>query len=218
VRSANNFDPLRPARYVQWMDVLETAKSDQKEKMLAMMGITVIERIDQASETGVRLEPFAGNERFRWIPCAWLAFDGDRAWELLFDKPPDLDRDFVILEGYETNAQWVCGNATVGEIRLISESPNEIRFQIETESSGWLFVADTWYPGWTAEVNELKTSIYRANYLFRAISVPTGGGEVVMRFKPLGFYFGVAGSLMGWLAFGFLTAKNLVIPSDFKEK
>lgn len=196
--SANNYDPLRLSRYVQWLDALETADPAQQRQMLAMMGVTVVARYVPESETGVRFEVLEAHPRFQWFPCAWSATDGDQAWALLFDNPPELERAYVVLEGYATDAQWVCSEGDRATIHLISEHANEIRLQVEADSSGWLMIADTWYPGWTAEVNGEAVQVYRANHLFRAVQVPAGGGEVVLQYRPAGFWVGVGVSGVAW--------------------
>lgn len=208
--SANNFDPLRPERYVRWMDALATASSTQQKQLLGMMGVTVIERYAPDTELGATFESFPGNARFQWVPCVWYANNEESAWNWVFNmgKPPFLARPIIIVEGAETNAQYACGEGDTAQVQVVEESANEIRLQVEADSSGWLFVADTWYPGWTAEVNGETAQIYRANYLFRTVQVPAGGGEVVMRYRPVGFWVGVMISSAGWLILGILALRR----------
>ena len=52
-------------------------------------------------------------------------------------------------------------------------------------------MTDQYYPGWEATVDGRPTPIYRANHLFRAVSVPQGQHRVVFRFVPRSFYLGV---------------------------
>ncbi|NUM43331.1 MAG: hypothetical protein HUU38_01385, partial [Anaerolineales bacterium] len=175
--SANNYDPLRPARYVHWMDELKSAMVLREVKMLEMMGVTAIQLYVPETDSGVEFWAFPSKPRVQWVPCVWPAADGENAWDLLFEHPPKLAREYVIVEGYETNAQYVCGEVDAANIQILEESANEIRLQVDNLSSGWVVIADTWYPGWTAEVNGEAAQVYRANYLFRAVQVPAGGGE-----------------------------------------
>lgn len=63
---------------------------------------------------------------------------------------------------------------------------------INTQSSGdgFLFLSDTYYPGWRAYVDGKETKIYLANYAFRAVKVPEGRHKVEFRFVPMSFYYG----------------------------
>lgn len=195
--SANNFDPLRPARYVSWLEELEAAPEARQRAWLAMMAVAVWETVD--AEGGPRFQPFPGGPRFQWLPCAWPVADGRQAWDVLV-QPLAFDRPFVVVEGYAPSGGWVCGEGGEGEVSVLSETPNEIRLQVTADSSGWLLVADSWYPGWRAEVNGQAAVVYRANYLFRAVEVPAGGGEVMLRYAPGWLYAGAGISAAGLVA------------------
>lgn len=82
--------------------------------------------------------------------------------------------------------------------------------EIKTTTAGnnLLFLSETYYPqGWKAYIDGKETAIYRANYLFRAVVVPSGIHKLEMKFEPRGFYFGKNLSLatnsvvLGGLAF-----------------
>ena len=51
---------------------------------------------------------------------------------------------------------------------------------VRTSQSGYLVLADTWYPGWKAQVDGLDASLLRANLMFRAVHLEAG--EHVVRF------------------------------------
>ena len=53
---------------------------------------------------------------------------------------------------------------------------------------------DTYFPGWTASVDGRETPIYRANYTFRAVSMPAGAHIVMFTYRPLSFRLGLGGS------------------------
>ncbi|MCB9135074.1 MAG: YfhO family protein [Anaerolineales bacterium] len=206
--SANNFDPLRPDRYVRWMEALDTASYAQQKQMLGMMGVTIIEHYVPDAGPAATFESFPGNARFQWVPCVWNATDGENAWDLLFETPSQLDQPYLIVEGYKTNAQYVCEEGETANVQLLEESANEILLRVDGNSSGWVFIADTWYPGWTAEVNGEAAQVYRANYLFRAVQVPAGGGEVVLRYRPVGFWVGALISVTSCLGIGILALRR----------
>jgi hypothetical protein len=78
---------------------------------------------------------------------------------------------------------------------------------IDTTSSGArvLVFTDPYYPGWEATLDGRPVPIYRADYAFRAISLPDGRHIVEFHYRPRSFTYGlllslVAGVLLALLA------------------
>lgn len=65
-----------------------------------------------------------------------------------------------------------------GSAKIIKYSPNQVTISVLTDEPALLFIADNYYPGWKAKINNVETKIYRANYTFRAVAVPEGRSEV----------------------------------------
>jgi uncharacterized membrane protein YfhO len=63
------------------------------------------------------------------------------------------------------------------------------------DTSGYLVLADTWYPGWQATVDGERVELLRANYAFRAVSLDAGDHVVEMSYRPWSVYLGVAVSV-----------------------
>ncbi len=82
-----------------------------------------------------------------------------------------------------------------GKVSLIKYSSNKISFSVETRSNNILFLSDSFFPGWKAYVDGKETKIYRANYAFRAIVVPSGKHTVIFSFNPRSFYIGTSVTL-----------------------
>lgn len=121
------------------------------------------------------------------------------------------DRKTILNSIYNTNADLrktifleespnikVDKNST-GEAKLLSYKSNEIKFSTISEGNGILFLSDNYYPGWQAYVDGISTKIYRADYSFRAISVPTGKHEVTFSYYPANFILGLKVSAIGLL-------------------
>lgn len=53
------------------------------------------------------------------------------------------------------------------------------------------FISDAYYPGWKAYVDGKEVKIYRANYAFRAVSVPSSDTEVIFKYQPKSFFNGI---------------------------
>ena len=82
-----------------------------------------------------------------------------------------------------------------GKIKLVKYSPNKIIFYVDTQSNNILFLSDTYYPGWKAYVDNKETRIYRADYAFRAIFIPSGKHTIIFFYNPKSFYIGTSVTL-----------------------
>ena len=190
--SANNFDPLIPGRYARWMELLETADDKTRQRLLALMGVSLVEVLDQQSPAGVRFAPIQGAKRFRFVVCS-LSAAGEQSWDLATGGEIDFDR-YVILEDGELPAGSECEDEDQGagwDVQsLSSESPNRLELIVKSDRQGWVVVSDTWYPGWLAYVDESPSPVVKANYLFRAVAVPAGKHRIVLLYRPFSFQVG----------------------------
>ena len=50
---------------------------------------------------------------------------------------------------------------------------------------GWLIYSDANLPTWEAYIDNQKTSIYTANYLFKSVFVPKGEHEIIFKYPGL---------------------------------
>lgn len=80
-----------------------------------------------------------------------------------------------------------------------------------TDKPGLLFISETFYPGWKAYIDDKETRIYRANYAFRAVSVPEGNHEVRFVYSPDSFFNGVKISILSALALALFALVNILL-------
>ena len=57
-------------------------------------------------------------------------------------------------------------------------------------------LTDAHYPGWEATLDGSPAPLLRANLLFRAVAVPPGEHEIVMRYRPATLRWGFAIALV----------------------
>ena len=211
--TVNNFDPLVPGRYAFWMDALDKVDDVTRKGLLQMMNVRMIEKIDPASPSGVRFDTFNGENRIRWFPCGCGARDGEDAWNLLLsslegNSNESTTGEEVILEGGNILLNPLCYPDDTVDISIKGENPNRVALRVRSNYPGWLFMADTYYPGWNAWIDGQKVPVMHADYLFRAISMPAGDHLVVFVYQPISFYVGAiisAVSCLGlWLVFWYL--------------
>lgn len=93
-------------------------------------------------------------------------------------------------------------------VEFIAYESTGVTLRVNAPAPAYLVLADAWYPGWTAAVNDEATPIYRANIMFRAVAVPAGESLVAFQFEPqlwrvalwLGLaIWGIVGGVWLWL-------------------
>lgn len=81
---------------------------------------------------------------------------------------------------------------------------NSLAARVETPNPNLLLISDSWFPGWKATVDGKETPIFRTNYLFRGVFVPSGRHEVRLSYFPNRFIPASLVSLLFLLIVGFL--------------
>ena len=202
LRSANNFDPLVPGRYADWMDTLSQARRTIWMRMLSLMDVGAVEILAPSEPYGVRWQPFEGGGRVRWLPCARYVKDGQSALVQLLDVEFDVSKEVIL----ETSAPMLASGCDVSDemldlaqARITGESPGRVIIETQATVSGWLLLSDVWYPGWIATVDGQIAEVLQADYLFRAVSLDAGVHQVVFRYNPLSFRLGFWVSLIAWV-------------------
>ena len=79
---------------------------------------------------------------------------------------------------------------------IVTYSPSRIVVNADLKADGFLLLSDTYYPGWQALADGQVTSIYQADYLFRAVALKQGMHVVEFRYRPGSFRVGLTISLV----------------------
>ncbi len=121
--------------------------------------------------------------------------DGDMV-KLLVDDAVDLKSEVLISS---SRSDGVDRGGEKGSAKLLTYTPNMVVIETVADKDAFLYVGDTYYPGWKAYINGQETPILRANLAFRAVAVPPGRHTVIFRYIPLSFYGGMALTFLGFL-------------------
>jgi hypothetical protein len=81
------------------------------------------------------------------------------------------------------------------EVKIVEYEANRMVIEVASNQAGFLFLSDAYYPGWRAHVDDQEETVYRADYLFRAVLVPAGQHVVEFTFDPVAFKIGLAVAL-----------------------
>ncbi len=200
ISSVKNFDPLVPARYAKWMDHLAGLPINQVLPWLSLMDVSTVEGVEINRLSGVSFTSPGTANQYYWTNCALFVPNAEEAWTTLVDELARLPEgqifSKVVLED-GLKQENPCGQANYALINLNQNGNGIIRLQVSTEQNGWLVAANTWYPGWIAQIDGQRTPLLRANYLFQAVQIPAGIHQVEFIYQPWSFFAGVCLSLLG---------------------
>jgi len=85
---------------------------------------------------------------------------------------------------------------TGGSAHIESYTHNRIVVKTRATAPGLLVLSDTDYPGWKARVDGNETPVYRTNYAFRGVIVPSGAHTVLFYYDPASVRLGIAISIL----------------------
>ncbi|MEW6042024.1 MAG: YfhO family protein, partial [Elusimicrobiota bacterium] len=94
------------------------------------------------------------------------------------------------------------------QINNVMYSPHRVEFNITTDCPGIAVLSDTWYKGWKAEVNGIKTRVLRVNYCFRGVKIERGENTVVFYYSPVSFKLGMIITCITFGIYMFLLFRN----------
>jgi hypothetical protein len=144
-----------------------------------------------------------GASRVRVVRAArHVATDQDTARRLL-DFSFDPDREILLNDAPDSIHPTVDeidaaddGASPPGRAVITSEDSRQIVIDAEAPANGFLLLADTFYPGWTATVDGTRTPIYRANHAVRGIELPRGRHDVRFTYEAPGYIRGLRITLL----------------------
>jgi hypothetical protein len=143
-----------------------------------------------------------GAARVRFVRAARHVKSDEDAAARLLDITFDPDREILLHEAPETlgpTVEQVEGGAeVVTEARAVitREDSRQLVIEAEAPADGFLLLADTFYPGWIAELDGKPVPIYRANLSVRAIQLPKGRHDVRFLYEAPGFFRGLRITLL----------------------
>ena len=175
-------------------------------RVMDMLGVKyIIDRSENPKDTGTFPE-----DRFKpvWHGNDWTVYENRKAAPRYFltsdirpySDNPDFERQFfahdfnfssTILMETNTFKTLPVLAKTSGSATLLQYKPTLLKFETDTDTPTILFISDTYDPGWVASINGISSPIYKANFAFRAIPIPTGKSSIVLAYRPQSFTIGL---------------------------
>jgi hypothetical protein len=94
-------------------------------------------------------------------------------------------------------------------VRWIEDAPDRQQLETSCETPAFLVIADTWFPGWNATLDERPVPIHRVQHLLRGIALPPGDHRLRLVYQPEGWRSSLRwmrGAWILWLAAAALAA------------
>ncbi len=84
--------------------------------------------------------------------------------------------------------------APAAHVTTHPSGPNEMHLTVDTPAAAYLVVSNSFYPGWTANVNGQPARIYETDWLLMGLPVAPGRSEVALRYQTPGLWTGIIAS------------------------
>ena len=198
-----DYEPGRVARLVPWMRqaaVSRVLSLDPLEHPDLRLRATVPVR---APQLVIHVYELARPAPPVYVACRVLiARSREEAKAAVFGASFDPAHDVVLEAGRP------CGCRS-GEVLALHEVPGEGRYGTRADGFGWLVVRENIAAGWRATLDGRDVPVVRANGKHRAVAIPGGEHEVVMRYHAPGREAGAWSSALAALATGFLLLRPL---------
>jgi len=164
---------------------------------LQVEGVTV--RLERIAEKGA--SPFVA---FRSVKAA-----GERDKLGIFTRAGFDPYEEVILDGDPDPAEPPSGPALrPGPVTVREETQGRGLYSVDMPRDGIMVLPGNHDPGWRAWIDGKKSAVFEANIFSKAVAVPAGRHEVILRYRPASFSRGAAVSLAsvflalcGWMVF-----------------
>jgi hypothetical protein len=139
------------------------------------------------------------------LPRAWLVKDhrvlDEKSILAILSGKEFNPRKEVLLEenpeGATPNSEPQTPNSISEPPEIVSETNNRLLIHVKAAQNAFLVLSDTYFPGWKAYLDGNPVKIFRANYNFRAVSIPPGKHEVKFVYHPMSVKLGVLVTSLG---------------------
>lgn len=228
LRSLEGYDPLYSKRYGEFIAYANTADTHNLSRSVVQLnrGSKNTDEVLNLLDVKIFFEP-RGDEGQSWAYPVWSRQQFKKIYEddhfflyknadavghaklfssykvlaentilkTLFSKDFDY-RNTLLLS---TSPGLKIASDASGSAKVADFSANRVVIKTNTTGNMLLFLSDSYYPGWEAEIDGKLTKVIQADYSFRAVAVPAGKHTVAFVFRPKSFLYGVALAFLGAL-------------------
>ncbi len=177
------------AKLRRYNEVIERHLSRNNMRVLNMLNTKYFIVPVQGGEPAARINPGAlGNTWF--VKSYRLVETADEEINALYDFDPEseaiIHKQWASqLEGFKFEKD------TTAFIQLTSYEPNQLKFNFHSSVDQLTVFSDIYYEkGWKVTIDGKEADYFRANYILRAMIIPSGTHEIIFRFDPATYHTG----------------------------
>jgi hypothetical protein len=73
---------------------------------------------------------------------------------------------------------------SLSSVEWLSDDPDRVALRVDAMAPGYLVVANTWMPGWSAKIGDSPAAVHRGNHAQQVIPIDAGQHEVTLSYTP----------------------------------
>ncbi len=184
VAMINNFDPLVPGWYAQWMEWIEGLPAAEQRTILAGLAVDSIVRVDEEKGNDWWVERVQAEDRITWKACEVRVEslqDALQAKVLQSGGRNSFPTCIIVESGHSCTDG---APSATPQIELVTDRADLMVIDVKADTPGWMRIADSWYPGWKAELDGKVVDIIRADALVKGVCVPAGEHRLTLSYLP----------------------------------
>lgn len=212
IQDVRGYDSIIPRQYADFMNLIEgqgsllynrigdiTWAGNLDSQLLDLLNVKYVVTTRQISNSGYRLVFDDGlriYENTDALPRAFAVFAArtidpanSTGWAREL-KSLDPRRE-VLLEAPAAVSTGATVPPAATVVTVSEYGANHVVISATMPAAGWLVLADSYFPGWTAQSAGRDLPVLRADGNFRAVALPAGIHEVVFRYNPTSFRLGL---------------------------
>jgi hypothetical protein len=192
----DGYEPLRTRYLANLINLLSTQPAPSATSLLNLLNVKYVISLKEIADPSLSLDNVDNGvrtyrnlkymPRVSIIPGSRVAGSEGEIYRLFMDKKFDPAKT-VILEDPAAPAS----EGGQGQAILADYSNQEVVVKAVVSSAGWLLLADSYYPGWRAYIDDRAAKIYKADYALRAVPLAAGQHLVSFKYQPFSFHLGL---------------------------
>jgi hypothetical protein len=139
-----------------------------------------------------------GASRVRVVSGVHYAANDNEAVRRLVDPSFNPDREIVLDDVAPREETAADPGRPAGRATIVEEDSRHLTVEADVTENGYLVVADTFYPGWSADIDGAAAPILRANLAIRAVPITRGRHRVRFEYEMPGLVRGTQITLIGF--------------------
>lgn len=127
------------------------------------------------------------------MPRAFVAHDArvlsdEEVLTRLRDPSQSFRKQVLLAEGAAVAGTDCAGSSAT----IVRARNNSVEIEAVACQDAYLVLADSYYPGWSADVDGAEVDVVRADYALRAVPLKAGTHRVTFRYRPASFGIGLS--------------------------